>query len=215
MGLLDQILGSVLGSRQDDVAPRSSGSSTSTLTKALMLLLAAKAYQHYTSRPQGGPPPSGGGFGNRYDPRGGRMGYPGDGPYGGSPYPRGGGMEPGMGGPMGGGMGGLGGALSGGLGGLLGGLIGSGGLGAIVDRFRQSGYGDVADSWVGGGQNQRIAPDQLGEALGLDTIDDLARQTGMPREQLLSELSDVLPEAVDQFTPEGRLPNEDEVSRWG
>ena len=89
------------------------------------------------------------------------------------------------------------------------------GLGAIVDQFRQNGYGDQVDSWVGRGQNQRIAPDELEQALGPDTIQDLEQETGMPRDQMLSDLADELPDAVDQFTPEGRLPSEDEVSsRW-
>ena len=76
-------------------------------------------------------------------------------------------------------------------------------------------YGDQVDSWVGRGQNQRIAPNELEQALGPDTIQDLEQETGMPRDQMLSDLADELPDAVDQFTPEGRLPSEDEVSsRW-
>jgi uncharacterized protein YidB (DUF937 family) len=43
----------------------------------------------------------------------------------------------------------------------------------------------------------------------------LEQQTGMPRQQLLSELSEELPDAVDRFTPHGHLPTEEEVSsRW-
>jgi uncharacterized protein YidB (DUF937 family) len=42
-----------------------------------------------------------------------------------------------------------------------------------------------------------------------------AKVVRMPRQQLLSELSDHLPDAVDQFTPDGRLPTHEEVSsRW-
>jgi uncharacterized protein YidB (DUF937 family) len=125
-----------------------------------------------------------------------------------------------LGGGLGGGMsGGLGSALPGGLGGLLGGLLGGGagggGLGGVFDQFRQNGYGDHVDSWVGTGQNRRIAPDELSQALGSDTLDELEQQTGLPRQQLLSELSEELPDAVDQFTPDGRLPTEQEVSgRW-
>jgi uncharacterized protein YidB (DUF937 family) len=135
-----------------------------------------------------------------------------------------GGMLGGQGGSLGGGLGGgmsggLGSALPGGLGGLLGGLLGGGagggGLGGVFDQFRQNGYGDHVDSWVGTGQNRRIAPDELSQALGSDTLDELEQQTGLPRQQLLSELSEELPDAVDQFTPDGRLPTEQEVSgRW-
>jgi uncharacterized protein YidB (DUF937 family) len=79
--------------------------------------------------------------------------------------PSGPGPDPSMGG-----RGGLGGLL-GGLGGvalvaLLAGLGGAGALGSLVDQFRQRGFGDQVNSWVGAGQNQPIAPDQLDQALG-------------------------------------------------
>jgi uncharacterized protein YidB (DUF937 family) len=60
-----------------------------------------------------------------------------------------------------------------------------------------------------------LAPDELSHALGPDTIAGLEQQTGMSRQQLLPELSEHLPEVVDHFTPDGRLPAEQEVSsRW-
>jgi uncharacterized protein YidB (DUF937 family) len=82
----------------------------------------------------------------------------------------------------------------------------TGGLGELIDRFRNSGQGDTADSWVNTGPNAQVTDDQLEKALGPDTIDNLAKQTGLSREELLSRLSKVLPEAVDKLTPDGRLP---------
>jgi uncharacterized protein YidB (DUF937 family) len=38
-------------------------------------------------------------------------------------------------------------------------------------------------------------------------------QTGMSREELLAGLSRELPKAVDQLTPDGRLPTEQEAAR--
>ncbi len=106
-----------------------------------------------------------------------------------------------------GGLGGLLGNLGGGLGGAgAGGLLG-GGLGELLDSFRQHGQGDVADSWVGTGPNKDIAPQQLEQAIGPDVLDTLTQQTGLSREEILSRLSRELPNAVDQYTPEGRLPS--------
>jgi len=106
----------------------------------------------------------------------------------------------------------------GGLGGLLaGGAAGSvltGGLGELVKRFQQNGQGQVAHSWVGTGQNESISPGDLERAVGVDTLDDLERQTGTPRDQLLAELAEQLPQTVDTMTPDGRIPNEQEASRW-
>ncbi|MET0529473.1 MAG: YidB family protein [Microvirga sp.] len=105
-----------------------------------------------------------------------------------------------------GGLGGLGGLLGGFGGAGAGGLLG-GGLGELLDSFRQSGQGEVADSWVGTGPNKDIAPPQLEQAIGPDVLDTLSQQTGLSREELLARLSRELPKAVDQYTPDGRLPS--------
>ena len=113
------------------------------------------------------------------------------------------------------GSGGLGGLLQGGLGGLLaGGAAGSvlsGGLNDLLKQFQQSGHAETANSWVGGGPNKSISPDDLASALGADKIDALAVQTGMSHGELLQGLSESLPQVVDQLTPQGRLPTEQEA----
>src|SRR3954454_66795 len=101
-----------------------------------------------------------------------------------------------------GGLGGLlGGAGAGGVGGLLG-----GGLSDLIERFKQAGQGEAADSWVRTGPNQPIEPHQLEQAIGPDVLATLSQHTGLSREELLSRLSRNLPEAVDRYTPDGRLP---------
>ena len=104
------------------------------------------------------------------------------------------------------GLGGLLGQLSGGLGaGGVGGLL-SGGLGELVERFKQSGQADTVNSWVGTGPNKQIAPSQVEQAIGPDVLETLSKQTGLSREEILARLSRELPEAVDKYTPQGRLP---------
>ena len=115
-----------------------------------------------------------------------------------------------------GGGGGLGDVLKGGLGGLLaGGAAGSvlsGGLGDLLNQFQQKGHGDTASSWVGNGPNKQIAPGDLANALGADQIESLSAQSGLSRDELLSGLSKYLPDVVNHLTPDGRLPDENEVS---
>ena len=89
-----------------------------------------------------------------------------------------------------------------------------GGLGSLVERFQQSGHGDVINSWIGSGQNQPITPDQLHQALGPDAVNNLSRMTGVSSQDLVSELSRVLPGIVDKLTPQGRMPDHAEMSRW-
>ena len=105
------------------------------------------------------------------------------------------------------------GALRGLFGGAAAGSVLSGGLEKLLKDFQDSGHGKVAQSWVGTGPNQAIAPNDLAAALGGDTIDALTKQTGMGRADLLAGLSQNLPELVDQLTPKGRLPSSDEASR--
>ena len=83
---------------------------------------------------------------------------------------------------------------------------GLGGLAGLVAKFQQSGLGDVAASWVGTGENQPIAPDQLGGVLGNDVLSGLAQQMGMNQGDLLGQLSQMLPQVVDQLTPQGQMP---------
>src|SRR5690242_10387138 len=106
-------------------------------------------------------------------------------------------------GSLGGLLGNLGGALAGGgIGGLL-----SGGLGELVDRFKENGHGDAADSWVNKGPHKELPPPELKKAIGLDVLAAHEQQTGLSQEELLARLSRELPKAVDQYTPHGRVPN--------
>jgi uncharacterized protein YidB (DUF937 family) len=41
----------------------------------------------------------------------------------------------------------------------------------------------------------------------------LSQQTGLSREEILARLSRELPDAVDKYTPEGRLPSEADFGR--
>ena len=105
-----------------------------------------------------------------------------------------------------GGLGGLLGSLGGALGGAGAGSVLSGGLGELVERFQQNGHGEAAQSWVKQGPNQELAPHQLEQAIGPDVLDTLTQQTGLSREELLSRLSRDLPQAIDKYTPDGRVP---------
>jgi uncharacterized protein YidB (DUF937 family) len=110
----------------------------------------------------------------------------------------------------------------GGLGGLLGGLLGGGnvgqamhgGLGDLIDHITGNGHGEAARSWINDGPNRELTSNELESALGGDTIAELTRRTGLSREDLLTRLKSVLPTAVDQMTPEGRLPTASETSAW-
>lgn len=86
-----------------------------------------------------------------------------------------------------------------------GGLLG--GLGGLLEKFQQSGQGDIIKSWIGSGQNLPINASQLATALGPTVIKMLAAKTGMSEQELTAQLSQVLPGIVDKLTPAGKLPS--------
>lgn len=116
----------------------------------------------------------------------------------GNAAPASGADQPGVGGLMGN----LGGLLGGvGVGGLL-----NGGIGELLEKFKQNGHGDTAQSWVNDGPNKGVSPPQLKQAIGADVLAALEQQTGLSQEELLARLARELPAAVDKYTPGGRLP---------
>jgi len=84
----------------------------------------------------------------------------------------------------------------------------NGGLEGVLGKFRQNGMEQQADSWVGKGQNMNISPDQLQEVFGSGAIGDIASKLGMSHEQASSSMSQVLPELINQLTPQGEVTSE-------
>lgn len=171
--------------------------------------------------PAGDPRGGGGGLGDILgDILGGGRGMPG-GPGGGRGGPAGGGgLGDILGDILGGGRGmpasrvaGSQGSASG-LGGLLAGGASGGILGDLLKQFDQSGQGTAARSWVSSGENLPVTPNDIEKTFGSGIIDQLADRFGMNKNELLQGLSKTLPGVVDQLTPDGRLPTEDEISRW-
>ena|SRR5579871_803254 len=84
-----------------------------------------------------------------------------------------------------------------------------GGLGGMLQSFRQGGLGHVFQSWIGTGQNLPLNPEQLRNTLGPDWISRVAQATGLPAGQVEQHLSSLLPQIVDHLTPTGQLPQGD------
>jgi len=196
MGLLDILNGMQNGPRgpSSPSAQSDSKEGMSPMTMAILALLAWKAVKHFGGSQPGAAPAA--------PPK-----LPGNVTAG---------LPGGLGGALGGSGGGLSDLMKGGLGGLLaGGAAGSilsGGIGDLLKQFQEKGQGDTASSWVSNGPNKQIAPGDLASALGADQIESLSSQTGLSRDDLLQGLSQYLPDVINHLTPDGRLPNEHELS---
>jgi uncharacterized protein YidB (DUF937 family) len=116
-------------------------------------------------------------------------------------------------------LGGLTGGRGGGAGALMAlapmliGLLQGGGLQKILNQFQQQGLGDKAQSWVGTGDNEPVSPDEVRSALGDDQVHEAATQLGVSDDDAAAVLAQVLPNAVDGVTPEGRVPSDDELAQ--
>jgi uncharacterized protein YidB (DUF937 family) len=83
----------------------------------------------------------------------------------------------------------------------------------LFKQFQQNGLGDAVDSWINTGPNKSVAPDQISNALGPEVIENLSQRTWLSKDQITQILSQVLPGMVDQLTPQGRLPTQQEIAR--
>ncbi len=82
----------------------------------------------------------------------------------------------------------------------------TGGLTELVSQLTKGGLGAAATSWVGTGANQSVTTTQLEQALGPDILNAISAKTGIPSDQLVQQLSAILPQVVDHLTPAGKLP---------
>jgi uncharacterized protein YidB (DUF937 family) len=95
------------------------------------------------------------------------------------------------------------------LDGVLGGIVGAevativnrviqqhGGLSGIVQQFEAQGLGP----------NHPISPEQVHQAVGADSLQQMAAKLGINPQELAEKLAQVLPAAIDKLTPNGTLP---------
>jgi uncharacterized protein YidB (DUF937 family) len=132
---------------------------------------------------------------------------------------RGGGLGDLLGGVLGGGGGG---SASGGIGGnpmlrmllpLVASMLMNGGLQKILGRLQAQGQGGKAESWVGTGANEPIGADQVREAIDPADLDRIAEQLGISKDEAAEAVAEVLPDVVDKASPDGELPDDDELDR--
>ncbi len=198
MGLLDGVLGSMLGNSTDteQAAGGGMGGNSKVLTALLPVVLGMLMNR------QGGAAESGGGLG---DLLGGMLGGRG-------------GQGGGLGGVLGGMLGGGGSAGGGsGLGAVLGSMLGGGaggaggGLGGLLEQFQRAGFAEQASSWVGSGQNLPISPDAIGQVFGNEALSQIAQQAGVSEAEASEGISQLLPAVVDHLTPDGAAPDFDQL----
>src|SRR6476619_1999621 len=80
----------------------------------------------------------------------------------------------------------------------------NGGLQGVLGKLQQSGYGQQAQSWIGTGQNMPIDAGALSQIFGHGQLGQIAQQLGVSQEEAAGGLAQMLPQVVDQMTPQGQ-----------
>jgi len=88
----------------------------------------------------------------------------------------------------------------------------SGGLGDLLSRLTQRGYGPQAASWVGTGANAPLPSGAIDEVFDAHELQQMAHQAGVSRDDMRSGLSELLPDVIDHLTPGGAVPDADSLS---
>ena len=92
----------------------------------------------------------------------------------------------------------------------------SGGFAGFINRFRSAGLGGLADSWVSSGANTPVSNEQLESALGENTLRGISEKVGADYATTVGASGYVIPHIVDDLTPDGEVPGDDDLlSRIG
>ena len=81
----------------------------------------------------------------------------------------------------------------------------NGGLSGVLEKFKESGLGEQAASWVSKGENLPVSPEQISSVLGDGAIASMAAKFGITPETLSSQIAEHLPNLVDKMTPNGEV----------
>lgn len=84
----------------------------------------------------------------------------------------------------------------------------NGGVGGVLERFREKGFGSHADSWVSTGGNRELRAEEADEVVGGEELSRVAHQLGVPEREVALGFAEIVPELVDQLSPGGQIPPE-------
>ena len=78
-------------------------------------------------------------------------------------------------------------------------------LDLIMQGMKNQGLQDKLSSWIGTGSNESISENEITNVLGEEMIGRLSEETNLDNEELVKQLTAILPVVVDKLTPEGQL----------
>ncbi|QCO21959.1 DUF937 domain-containing protein [Acinetobacter cumulans] len=89
-----------------------------------------------------------------------------------------------------------------------------GGLQGALDKLRGQGFSSQVDDWVstGEGDNLAVNPQQVQSLFDDQEVEQVAQETQMPKQDVYSAISSVLPQIIDALTPQGEQTSKTEAN---
>lgn len=89
----------------------------------------------------------------------------------------------------------------------------NGGLSGALNKVQQMGFGSEVQSWMSTEQqNQKLDPNQITQLFDQKEINQVSQQTGADETEVRQGLAELLPEVVNQLTPNGGLDQEQQAN---
>lgn len=82
----------------------------------------------------------------------------------------------------------------------------SGGIEGIIQKFKDSGYKELVESWISKGANTPITAEQINQIFGNEKVKSIAQKIGVNPDLVAQQLAQYLPVVIDKLTPDGQLP---------
>jgi len=89
-----------------------------------------------------------------------------------------------------------------------------GGLQGALDKLKAQGLNSQVDDWVstGPGENANLDPQQVQNLFDDQEVEQVAEQTHVPKQDVYSAISQVLPQIIDSLTPQGEQTSKQEAN---
>jgi len=84
----------------------------------------------------------------------------------------------------------------------------SGGIDGVLERFKNKGYSQQAASWISTGENEELQPQAVNELVDTEELSRMSQQLGVSKEEVSSGMAQILPEMMNQLTPQGGVPDD-------
>jgi uncharacterized protein YidB (DUF937 family) len=91
----------------------------------------------------------------------------------------------------------------------------TGGLNGLIEKISAGGLGEQVASWVSTGQNLPVTAEQIQAVLGSSFVQGLAAQMGINTADMAGSLANLLPQVVDNLTPDGQVPSDNKLLELG